>query len=1080
MPTPGLPSVPPARYQLVAEIARGGMGRVVEANDITLGRVVAFKEALTTDSDTLRRFERETRITARLEHPSIVPVHDAGESSNGSPFYVMRKVSGRPLERLVAAAETLNERLALLPHIVNSAQAIAHAHERGIVHRDIKPSNILVGELGETVVIDWGLAKVIGEPDEQTTGKPLVDLSDSLKTRAGIVYGTPGFMAPEQLRGVPVTEGCDVYALGATLYHLLSRKPPHYAKTADEMMKAAVAAPPTPIHKLVDGVPPDLSTIVDKALAHDPKVRYQNARALAEDLQRFLTGQLVASHHYSPREKLVRFIKKNRGVSAAVAALILVGSFAVIRIIIERNRADRAAVEARDAERQTGLRADALQLSQARLFVDINPTVAVAMVKPLARKYWQDARAIGAAARAIGVAWGIPASKHTASLEMSHDGLRALSAGTDGMVRIHDLVKHTSRTVIDLHGPVMARYADDERRLVVWSDGRLAILDAATGGRRDVTAAAPIIDLHVIGITAYWVDRQHTMWQLDLVGTTPVAVAIPEKLRAIAPSPDGRWIALLGEDHLLLYDRTQPETPPWQVTQGTTRSLAWAPDGDYLVALVEQSLSGASVLGVMLAPEPRLVQRVMAPHVQHVAYADRLIYTAGTTGAAILSRETEGAPPLHQLTGTPVALAVSRGGTVVAAATAELLTMSPAGVHHMPLSGARIEDAIASPRSPYVIAAVEDRLLVWNLDDHEPRRIDDPSSNIPRFATADQVVISGNYDHQAHAIDLATGASHDLGAWQQLHDVVAVRGPRATAPTVASIDDAHHLHLAVPGRPTEDLPDEIDLAAFATPDQLVLATRDGELYLHDVEHDTRVPLVVPRAKLLGLAWGRGHHPWIAAAFADGTLWRKNLVTGVTATIARAPQLDPAHLIEPDGKLLVDADGSVMFLHDTGVHVWRADGSLARLARTPKPLDDLGEAGPAHVVAFAADHSVYTIERDATDERDATARIVEPFPGIDAPGAAMSPDTGFFVYGEQGAIRFADPLARQLWTLAAAGDDPFLDPQISPDGRRVLARTAKGVLVWSLDLPDGPDATARWLDAMTNAEGDTDPKAIRWH
>ncbi|HMG23955.1 MAG TPA: protein kinase, partial [Kofleriaceae bacterium] len=339
------PAIPPARYQLGGEIARGGMGRVVDAMDTRLGRSVAFKEALTADSDALRRFEREIRITARLEHPSIVPVHDAGESRSGTPFYVMRKVSGRPLEKLVAAADTLGERLALIPHIVDSAQAIAHAHERGVVHRDIKPSNILVGELGETVVIDWGLAKVIGEPDDHdhATPRPLVDLDDTLKTRAGIVYGTPGFMAPEQLRGAPVDERCDVYALGATLYHLLARTPPHHAKTADEMMKAAVAAPPTPIRELVSGVPPDLSTIVDKALAHDPTTRYQDARALAADLQRFLTGQLVASHHYTPREKLIRLIRNNRGVSAAIAVLIVLGTAAVIRIYIERNRADRAA-----------------------------------------------------------------------------------------------------------------------------------------------------------------------------------------------------------------------------------------------------------------------------------------------------------------------------------------------------------------------------------------------------------------------------------------------------------------------------------------------------------------------------------------------------------------------------------------------------------------------------------------------------------------------------------------------------------------------------------------------------------------
>src|SRR5262249_31591752 len=147
------------------EIARGGMGRVVEATDMVLGRVVAVKEALATGAEAKRRFARETRITARLEHPSIVPVYDAGIGPAGTPFYVMRKVTGRPLERLVREATTLDQRLALLPHVVAAANAVAHAHRRGVIHRDIKPANILVGELGETIVIDWGLAKVVDEED---------------------------------------------------------------------------------------------------------------------------------------------------------------------------------------------------------------------------------------------------------------------------------------------------------------------------------------------------------------------------------------------------------------------------------------------------------------------------------------------------------------------------------------------------------------------------------------------------------------------------------------------------------------------------------------------------------------------------------------------------------------------------------------------------------------------------------------------------------------------------------------------------------------------------------------------------
>jgi eukaryotic-like serine/threonine-protein kinase len=200
----------PDRYAAGAEIARGGMGRVVQATDTRLGRSVAIKEVLTTDVETLARFARETRITARLEHPSIVPVYDAGVGPDGAPYYVMRRVSGRPLEELVASATLLSQRLALLPHVLAAAQALAHAHGRGILHRDLKPANILSGDLGETVVIDWGLAKVIGEADGDVAPYCSPDPDASLETRFGTVMGTPGFMAPEQLRGEPPDRTSDV------------------------------------------------------------------------------------------------------------------------------------------------------------------------------------------------------------------------------------------------------------------------------------------------------------------------------------------------------------------------------------------------------------------------------------------------------------------------------------------------------------------------------------------------------------------------------------------------------------------------------------------------------------------------------------------------------------------------------------------------------------------------------------------------------------------------------------------------------------------------------------------------------
>src|SRR5262245_24092437 len=149
----------PSRYKILAEHGRGGIGRVVRATDREFGRDVALKELLRRSPMAEVRFLREAVITSRLEHPNIVPVHEAGHWPDGTPFYTMKLVSGRSLRELIDEARTLEDRLALLPRVLAVADAIAYAHARGVIHRDLKPANIIVGEYGETVVIDWGLAK---------------------------------------------------------------------------------------------------------------------------------------------------------------------------------------------------------------------------------------------------------------------------------------------------------------------------------------------------------------------------------------------------------------------------------------------------------------------------------------------------------------------------------------------------------------------------------------------------------------------------------------------------------------------------------------------------------------------------------------------------------------------------------------------------------------------------------------------------------------------------------------------------------------------------------------------------------
>ena len=612
---------------------------------------------------------------------------------------------------------------------------------------------------------------------------------------------------------------------------------------------------------------------------------------------------------------------------------------------------------------------------------------------------------------------------------------------------------------------VSARFVVDARQVVVWHDTALAIVDANTGTRRDLTAPTPIIDLEVIGATAYWIDARHKLWQLDLAGATPLEVPLQEPVVALAPSPDGRWIALSGEDHLFLYDRTQPTTAWLQVTMGKTHQVAWSADGENFAALIDQL-----VIDVAMLPVPAIRERQPVASQPFVAHYGDNVYVAGLNGVATMSRNEGGeSAGKKQISGEPVGIALARGGTIVAGATGGLTVISADGDRRLPLQAVVLEHIFASPRSPYVIGQLEGRLLVWNLDDIQPRRIADEAPNGALFATADQVITGGTLDGPAQSVNTVTAAAQPLGAWLGLRAATAPAGGHVTA----LVDGARHVHLVSPGHEPEDLPDDIDIAGFATDDKLVLATVQGALYVHDVARHQRTPLGPHPSRLIGLAWGHGHHPWVAAAFIDGTLWRKNLVTGVEATAVRVPSFERERVAGRDGKLIVGGDGSVLFLHDHEVHAWRADGGFEQLAKAPKLIDDFGEAGADHLVAIAGDTTMYTIARNAPYE------LTAALPNIDGASAAMSPDTGLLVVLDHGAVDIVDPLAHQQWTLAPASAVPYTSPAISPDGRRVLAQTGHAVLLWSIELPANPADTVAWLDAMTNAVDDLTPRGLGW-
>jgi serine/threonine-protein kinase len=333
-------SPPGSRYRVVRLHARGGLGQVSLALEEQLGREVALKEIQerhADDADSQTRFLREAEITARLEHPGIVPVYGMDTDVLGRPRYAMRFVRGASLheeiERFHQAdagrREPTERALALrglLRRFLDVCDAVAYAHSRGVIRRDLKPHNVMVGEYGETLVVDWGLARVLEQAEGLTQPHRPIDTpsgSSTSPTQQGQVVGTPAFMAPEQARGEQgqVGTGTDVFALGATLYCLLTGQPPYRGKH-DEVLAQACRGQVVPARQVNARVPAALEAVCRKALAARPEDRYGSARELAGEVERWLADEPVAAYREPVTVRLRRWGRRHRTVVTAGGVLL--------------------------------------------------------------------------------------------------------------------------------------------------------------------------------------------------------------------------------------------------------------------------------------------------------------------------------------------------------------------------------------------------------------------------------------------------------------------------------------------------------------------------------------------------------------------------------------------------------------------------------------------------------------------------------------------------------------------------------------------------------------------------------------
>jgi WD40 repeat protein len=498
------------RYRIGRVLGRGGSAVVRAAWDRELQREIAVKIMRQEGAGARARFTAEARITARLEHPNIVPVHDFGHLPDGVPYLSMKRVQGRSLYDVVRDGElSLERRLDLFRRVCD---AVAFAHARGVLHRDLKSSNVMVGAFGEVLLMDWGLARPMraGPEAREGSGDPPPS-PRPFATQAGAVVGTPAYMPPEQAAGrlEELDERSDVYSLGAILYELLTGRPPLSGEVREVLAKVRAGAIPRP--SAVARVPRELEAVVRMAMALRPEDRHPSAVALRDDVEAWLEHRPLPHARSSLAERLSKWTVRHRN---AVQVGVSVGAVAAVVLLAGLWRYGADVGEARDAALAESQRARSAEVAARDALVEARIALADAQwSQGQVRDSWATLREATAEttsdprplelALSQQTAWSPPpvagcvphGSAPVLALALADAGDRALSWGGDGRLVAWDLASCEvleERRVTGAPGPGAVSLEGGRARAAVIAGERLHVLELGVGGGLELPVEAGV------------------------------------------------------------------------------------------------------------------------------------------------------------------------------------------------------------------------------------------------------------------------------------------------------------------------------------------------------------------------------------------------------------------------------------------------------------------------------------------------------------------------------------------------------------------------------------------------------------